>query len=70
MENQTTIGLIITMVTSIAYGFQRAYLKAKSLDPNVPNAKPFYKTSEFWMALGTALIGALTAFNGAGTPSP
>lgn len=70
MDNQTSFGLIITMVTSIAYGFQRAYLKAKSLDPNVPNAKPFYKTSEFWMALGTALIGALTAFNGAGTPSP
>jgi hypothetical protein len=56
------------MVTSIAYGFQRAYLKAKSLDPDVPNAKPFYKTSEFWMALGTALVGALTAFNGTATP--
>lgn len=70
MENQTTIGLIITMISSIAYGFQRAYLKAKSLDPTVPNAKPFYKTSEFWMALGTALIGALTAFNGASTGTP
>lgn len=68
MENQTTVGLVITMVTSIAYGLQRAYLKAKSLDPNVPNAKPFYKTSEFWMALGTALVGALTAFNGTATP--
>lgn len=68
MENQTNFGLIITMVSSIAYGFQRAYLKAKSLDPTVPDAKPFFKTSEFWMALGTALVGALTAFNGTATP--
>ena len=68
MTDQTNFGLIITMISSIAYGFQRAYLKAKSLDPNVPNAKPFFKTSEFWMALGTALIGALTAFNGTATP--
>lgn len=69
MENQTTVGLVITMVTSIAYGAQRAFLKAKSLDPSVPNAKPFYRSSEFWMALGTAILGALTAFNGyTGTP--
>lgn len=68
MTDQTNFGLIITMISSIAYGFQRAYLKAKSLDPNVPNAKPFFKTSEFWLALGTALIGALTAFNGQATP--
>ena len=68
MENQTNFGLIITMISSIAYGFQRAYLKAKSLPTDVPNAKPFYKTSEFWMALGTAIIGALTAFNGQATP--
>lgn len=70
MTDQTNFGLIITMISSIAYGAQRAFLKAKSLDPNVPNAKPFYLTSEFWMALGTAILGALTAFNGypAGTP--
>lgn len=70
MENQTNFGLIITMVSSIAYGFQRAYLKSKSLDPTVPDAKPFWRCSEFWMALGTAIIGGLTAFNGyqGGTP--
>lgn len=65
MNEQTNFGLIITMISSLCYGAQRAYLKAKSLDPNVPNAKPFWKSSEFWMALGTAILGALTAFNGA-----
>lgn len=68
VTDHTVIGTVIVMLSSIAYGFQRAYLKAKSLDPSVPNAKPFYKTSEFWMALGTAIIGGLTAFNGPSTP--
>ena len=68
MNEHTLIGSILVLIPTILHGLERAYLKAKSLDPNVPNPKPFYKTSEFYLKLGTALVGALEIFNGQVTP--
>lgn len=57
-----TVWQLMMLLPTLAQQASRAYVKGKTTDPT--SLKPSWKTTEFWFAAITALIGALGQFTG------
>lgn len=62
MNEHTVIGSLLVLLPALFHGIERAYVKGKATDPN--GLKPSWKTMEFWLKVGSAIVGALEVFNG------
>lgn len=63
---QSPIWQLMMLLPTVMHQASRAYMKGKAVDPST--LKPAWKTTEFWLAVITTLIGALGTFTGTATP--